>query len=291
MSGGYSVVLIGGVSVDETVQEHGTTRQLGGVVTYAGLTYRQAHLSTHIVTRLAESDVRILGALVDEGIEVVAGPSRDTTRFIDHVDGDARWEEIVKRAAPITLGGAADELVERADFIHLGPLHPFDIDSAVFEACGRSGVRVALDLQGYTRQLDGRRVSRSVSGPLEAALACSSVVKANAEELETILSYYGTKTERFMQCWSLSECIVTDGSRGGHVVVSDGGTVVYRAGCVDKVMDPTGAGDVFFAAYLIGRYVQGLQPEASSEEAAAVAARHVAGRFISREVLSLPATS
>jgi sugar/nucleoside kinase (ribokinase family) len=56
---------------------------------------------------------------------------------------------------------------------------------------------------------------------------------------------------------------------------------------VDQPVDPTGAGDVFFAAYTAARFLQRRTAAAASRHAARLSAEHIAGRYIPAERLDL----
>jgi len=66
-----------------------------------------------------------------------------------------------------------------------------------------------------------------------------------------------------------------------------GETVHYPAELVSQVVDSTGAGDVFFAAYLAKRYHEDESIAESSRHAASIAAAHVEGRYLPVDALDL----
>ncbi len=71
------------------------------------------------------------------------------------------------------------------------------------------------------------------------------------------------------------------------VTLPSGDVANYAASQVGRVADPTGASDVFFAAYLVRRLHEGQSIEASCRHAAEVAAQHVQGKYIPDDCLRL----
>ena len=70
-------------------------------------------------------------------------------------------------------------------------------------------------------------------------------------------------------------------------LIAPGEVVAYKAARVGQVVDPTGAGDVFFGAYLFSRLHERQSIRESCEHAALVAAQQVQGRYITQETLQL----
>lgn len=74
---------------------------------------------------------------------------------------------------------------------------------------------------------------------------------------------------------------------GGVIRTVAGHEVRFSAKEVQNVVDPTGAGDVFFATYLLERLRRESTVEQAAERAAAQAAAQVAGHFIRADELEL----
>ena len=146
---------------------------------------------------------------------------------------------------------------------------------------------MSLDLQGYVRQIAGERVGRGVSANLRAALRRAEFVKASADELAIVLDYFGRSLQALVEDYAIAEWIVTAGSRGGYVLERKGTRTEFASRQVAEVVDPTGAGDVFFATYLALRLQRGQAVSDSLQWAAERAARQVAGGFITPAILRL----
>ncbi len=87
--------------------------------------------------------------------------------------------------------------------------------------------------------------------------------------------------------FNISEIVVTSGEKGGYVLTESGEIVKYKANKGDTIIDTTGAGDVFFAAYLSARLYKKQTIEKSSCYASLIASRHVEGKYISENRLRL----
>ena len=280
-----SVAVVGPATIDRIVQDGKEVRKRGGVITYAGLTFAELGVETQVVTKLAAKDGIVLEPLRQRGIEVCAATSRATTCFVNYVDGDARRQELLAWA-----GAIGAEQLESAltgiELVHLGPLHPDDVGPDALDAIP-SACQVSLDLQGYVRQIQGKRIDQSVSANLRAALHRADFVKASAEELDLVLAHCGRPLQELVEDCAIAEWVVTAGSRGGWVLGHMGKRTKFASQQVAEVVDSTGAGDVFFATYLTFRHHRGQPVLDSLQWAAERAARQVGGSFIAPAILRL----
>jgi len=285
------VLIIGSATIDLVRQPHSSATKMGGVVTYGGLTFRKQGISTAVLTNLSARDASSFRTLYRGcGIDLDAGPSNATTTFVDHVEGDTRWQELLAVAVPITATQVVAATVG-ADHIHLGPLHPTDIHYNALTLLTGLGIPVSLDVQGYLRSPHLGRVEVMVSEHLPLALSASTYVKASRDELVTILNAGYLNDERFMHTFGIDELLITAGGRGGEILLASGERVRYDAALPAQVMDPTGAGDVFFAAYLGARLHDGRTVLDSCAIAATIAGQHVAGLYLTESCLALPESS
>lgn len=283
---GKSVAVIGSATVDEIIQGNSRSLQLGGVVTYAGLTFRRFGVDTLVVTNVAGEDRAILDALSREGIRLHTGSSSRTTRFVNRVEGDARTQELPQVAEPIRrkqIEGALKGLFH----VHIGALHPDDIDPKVFECIRTAGLFVSADIQGYVRFSDRGRVIQRVSDRAETVLRLVSVLKADEGELQALTNFFGIDAGRLIRQFEIEEILITAGSRGGYLLTKEEEVIPYGARTVRDPRSPVGAGDVFFAAYLAERYYGRRDVRTSLDSASEMAARQVEGHYIPPEVLAL----
>jgi sugar/nucleoside kinase (ribokinase family) len=278
--------VVGSTTVDKIVAGDQSYLKLGGVTTYAGITYRRHGIPTLIVSNLAERDFKVIKNLKTEKIEVFNEASDQTTHFVNYIQGDRRNQELLQQGSPI---GAEQiqAMIHRIDGLHLGPLHPLDIDPAAFNMLRKSNLPIFLDVQGYTRRVQNKKVYPSVSDHLTAGLLTAQIIKANGIEHQSILDFYQMNLSELMVRFKIEESVVTSGKNGGFVRTHNGKTFNYAAQPVNSAADSTGAGDVFFAAYLVSRFACQMHIPDACRYAARIAAQQVEGKFITINQLGL----
>jgi sugar/nucleoside kinase (ribokinase family) len=273
------VAVVGSTTIDRNVIGRAAYLKIGGVTTYAGLTYRRHGLPTWVVSNVAPPETWILERLAAEGIQVSGEPTAFTTRFVNRVHGGRRRQDVAALAAPVNDRPLA-AIEAQVDCIHLGPLHPEDIAAPVFARLCRSRALVVLDAQGLLRKIAGGRVAAAVSEHLAAALRAAVLVKSDEDELRLILRSFGKRAEDLMDRFAIAEWVATSGLHGGCIYSATEGIQRYSSEPVAAVVDPTGAGDVFLAAYTVARFRDRQTVAAAGRYAAKLAASHVAGRYL-----------
>jgi sugar/nucleoside kinase (ribokinase family) len=273
------LAVIGSTTIDLNLIDGRRFSKPGGVTTYAGITYRRHDLATWAVTNVAIEDRAIFDRLAGEGIRIVSGASDETTRFINRVDAGRRVQQLPARAAAITPAQVQSALAH-VDAVHLGPLHPGDIDPAVYRELSRSPLLVILDVQGLVRSGGRDRLTAGVADSLGEALTAAHIVKSDVQELHAITECYGSDLAKLIKDFAIREWLVTDGDQGGFVRDAHGTVHPYTAAEISAPQDPTGAGDVFLAAYVWARFSLGQAIPAAVRHAARKSAAQVAGRYI-----------
>jgi len=291
-----SVTVIGSITIDQIIMDDKSIEILGGVVTYAGLTFRKHDIPTHIVTNVAKEEKHILKNLGDKGIKVYYELSPKTTRFINYNKSNQRKQIIPAQADPIKEG-LVKKALPMANHIHLGPLHPWDIHPGTIaflknyleKTKKESKPLVTLDVQGYVREINNKVVRTLVSENLDAALWCSDIIKAEKKELKVIIEHFKTTPSQLINKYNIQELVITEGSKGGQILRPKANPISFRALPVKNFVDFTGAGDVFFAAYLIKHLFHGEEISPSCDYAAQIASLKIKGIYIPYSDLGLEA--
>jgi len=283
-----SVIIIGSTTIDEIHLPEKVLFKIGGVTVYSGMTYQNHGIHTTLITNIAVSHNNVLKNLLKENLSVSNGRTANTTHFIHHIDKkrDIIYQEIESQADPITFDHILKH-IRHDHVIHLGPLYPEDIETAHKKMADLKNQFICLDVQGLLRGINNKRIYPLVSDRLSDMLEMSTIVKANEIEHDLILRHYGQTVYEIMALFDINEWIVTAGNKGGFIYTLKGNQISYTADRTSRCIDPTGAGDVFFAAYLAKRLWDSKDINASARHAATIAAKHVAGKYIRLDQLKV----
>lgn len=273
------VAILGSVSIDTIeIPETPPFQKLGGVVIYGGLTWVQHGLKVDIFCNVSPKDQWILDFFQQHGLKWQGKLQGETTQFLNRIHEDSRVQEVKAIAEPIQE--IALPQLKETDLVYLGPLHPNDIHPDVVERLASTECRIALDIQGYTRKIENGKVLPQVWPDLERVLKRIHVLKADAFELELVLKAFGMDIHKFQTHFGIEEVIVTQGKNGGYWSDFSGKKIHYVPPHIVKKGDPTGAGDVFFSAYLWARLFQNQSVEKALAHGAIISIKQIQGNFI-----------
>lgn len=278
--------VVGSTTIDKIVTADQNYLKLGGVTTYAGLTYRRHGIPALIVSNLAGQDLKIRNKFKAERIGVFGQATDQTTHFVNYIQEPKRYQELPQQASPIGTE-PIQAIIDKVDGLHLGPLHPLDIEPAVLNLLCELNLPILLDVQGYTRVVKNKKIHPAISDHLSAGLTTAQIVKANGFEFQSILDFFQISLTELMNRFQIEEFVVTLGKNGGFVQIKGGNPVNYSAQAISFPVDPTGAGDVFFAAYVTSRFSNHLPIAEACRIAARIAARQVEGKYITNDQLDL----
>ena len=233
----------------------GRPPHVGGGPYHGARALQRLRVPARIVARCATAERdRLLPPLIRLGTPVRYVPGGSTATFGFTYDGDRRtmWMD---ELGDTWLPTEVPEL--RSRWIHIAPLSRGEWPVATVKALARRH-RVSFDGQGLVR--------RPQIGPLELdddfdreLLRYVWVLKLADEEADVIGD---------VRALGVREVVVTHGSRG---------STVYCGGVAEDVKahpldhDPTGAGDAFATAYIVGRNA-GFGPVGAARRATAVVA-------------------
>jgi sugar/nucleoside kinase (ribokinase family) len=223
-------LVVGHVAHDLT--PHGPL--LGGTAAYSALTARALGYRVGIVT--VSGPETSLAPLQD--IPVVSLESPNSTTFENIYTEHGRIQYLRAQATRIDLT-RVPEVWRRASIIHLGPIAN-EMDAFLPE--GFSTGLLGLTPQGWMRKWDEEgRVSRAEWTNADFAMARASAVVISREDVDgndEIIEHMAQQTR----------ILVVTENAAGAVLYWNGDRRRFRASQVTEV-DPTGAGDVFAAAF------------------------------------------
>ena len=247
----YDIVMIGHVSKDIIVDHGGSeSHVVGGPVVYSSASAVRSGARVLVVSRCAREDRGELDVIEENGAELVALSSAETTsiRNVYHTaDREKRTVTLLSRADPFT----ADEVPDVSTAIfHLAGLFVGELPDSIIEPLA-ARAPVALDAQGVLRaEEDGALLFRDWAGKRDY-LPLITYFKTDAAEAEILTGTDDRERAAAQLCdWGAREVMITHNS---EVIVGAGGRI-YRAPLTPKNLSGrTGRGDTCFAAYLARR--------------------------------------
>jgi len=226
----------------------------GGTALYAALTARRLGVDTGVITS-APPDVDT--ALLD-GARVHIVPSAQATIFENRYGPGGRVQYLHGRAAPIKPGDVPIAW-RAARILHLGPIAD-EVDPAIAALFSRA-LRAATPQGWVAARLAGAGLDVVIFSEEDVSAGQS----AGHETQEAIVDLY-REIARIV--------VLTRGARGATIYAGNG--VMHVPAYSAREVDPTGAGDVFAAAFLI-RYAAAKDLLGAARFAAAAAALEVEG--------------
>jgi sugar/nucleoside kinase (ribokinase family) len=259
------LAVVGNLSLDRV---DGAPPRVGGPPFHAARALRALAVPALVATKCAEPErALLLPPLLALGLPVEWRAGESTAAYEFSYDGDARAMRVDALGAPWTtedVAGWLGRALARVRWVHVGALARDEFAPETLEALrAGGGRRLSLDGQGVVRP--------ARTGPLELepdpdpeVLRHVSILKLSEEEAVALA---GRIDEHALDALGVSEVLVTLGSRGAMVL--ERRKLFHVPARPLSGIDPTGAGDAFAAAYLVGRS-RGYPPRASAARATSV---------------------
>jgi hypothetical protein len=213
---------------------------VGGTAAYAARTARALGCRVGVVTS-AHPGLELSAALLGSAIHCLPA---DTTTTFENLYTDAGRRQVVRSVAGRLDLSAVPQAWRRAPIAHLAPLIQ-EVDPSLVGAFPLSLVGVTP--QGWLRRLDARgAVSPCAWESAETVLRRATAVVLSVEDVggdEGLLATYAR--------WA--HILAVTRGRDGSTVTWAGETRHFPAPGVEEI-DPTGAGDVYAAAFFCRLY-------------------------------------
>jgi sugar/nucleoside kinase (ribokinase family) len=245
-------LIVGHVTVDQL----SPGSKLGGTATYSALTAARLGRRVGLLTSAA-FEPGLVDVLSD--VRVARVPAEETTRFVNEYTDGVRHQRVEAVAEMLSAKQLLREWRD-APIVHLAPV-AHELEGDFLNAFPKAFLGVTP--QGWMRAWDDDgHVSPTAWQNANAVLG-----RANA----VVLSVDDVADRADLETWSeRARVLVITHGRAGAVVYHAGGAGHSAAFLADREVDPTGAGDVFAAAFFI-RLAESGDPVASADFANCVA--------------------
>jgi len=232
---------------------------LGGSAAYVSFAVRCVDATVSVVSKVGgDFPEAYLWWLRQEGVDLsglVKVENAQTTRFELKYTSDLsdRALRLMSRAPPITIEDLPNNL--KAKVIHIAPIAG-EISYEVVEKLRNCAEVLSLDPHGLVRNFDSNGNVTFGSLKDKRILERVKTYKSSLKEIEAVtgLSDLGSAIKAVHE-YGVETVIVTLGTKGAVLSIEKS---VYKipAYMSEKVVDPTGAGDVFIGAFL-AEYTRG----------------------------------
>lgn len=247
------ICCIGHITLDKIVTPRKTTYMPGGTSYYFshGISHLKDTEHYQLVTALAPSEFKAVEDIRAKGIKVTVIPSRRTVYFENTYgdNQDNRCQRVLAKADPFTVEQLKNV---NAHIFHLGSLLADDFSLDVVKYLSTKGI-LAVDAQGYLREVRGERVYPVDWTEKVEALKYIDILKVNEHEMEVLTGYAEARPAALqLAAWGVKEVLITLGSLGSIICT---GNHFYKIPAYPpkEVVDATGCGDTYMTGYLYMR--------------------------------------
>lgn len=180
------ICCIGHITLDKIVTPRKTTYMPGGTSYYFshGISHLKDTKHYQLVTALAPNEFKAVEEIRAKGIKVTVIPSRRTVYFENRYgeNQDNRTQRVLAKADPFTV----EQLKNiNAHIFHLGSLLADDFSLDVVKYLSTKGI-LAVDAQGYLREVRDEKVYPTDWTDKTKALKYIDILKVNEHEMEVL---------------------------------------------------------------------------------------------------------
>jgi sugar/nucleoside kinase (ribokinase family) len=242
----------------------GAPPRAGGAVFYQARAFGRIAPGTdvHLVTRCAADDHDLLVPPLERfGLSLTWRRARETQTFSFHYEGERRVMEVGALGdpwSPDDIDGWVSDAMGDAPWVMIGALTRADFPPETLSALRTQGRQLLVDGQGFVRRGTLGSLVRDAHVPPEA-FASVRGLKLSESEARVLV---GSTEPDDLRRLCVPEVVVTRGSQGTLVVTAERAEHI-AATPIDGPVDPTGAGDTFWVAYLVARSNGALPVEAA----------------------------
>ena len=276
-----AIGIIGSLSEDVILFPHAKqhVKQVGGGIYYASLTLANLYAQVVAVPFLSKQDEAMLASFRHSSIELNPEWTTETTKYQTTYEDAAQTKQqrqLLKRAICAELSATTINRLLLSDGILITPLSPNELATSFYHELRKSTQgMIAIDVQGFTRgrKMDPPNVRECLANNVD-------IVKGDESELIMVAGRSNVKDAMVEICsWGAKEVLATAADQGAWLL-TNGRLEKIQPFNIENIVDATGCGDAFLAAYLLSR-VAGKTPKAAANYAAWVGAKNaeVSGPF------------
>jgi len=242
------IVFIGHISVDKVENVNGTNNQPGGAALYAAMAARTLSQNVTLISATGKDNpyLNVLNLLPYKDVKIYDAPS---TRF--HIRYDRRWEAHYLKAdhgagSRITSRRISDKWLRHKSIFHISPMRPANV-ARILDKIKQKSTETKVSVNTWIDYIKegprNRKILKDIALKADFFIVNDTEAKALAQT-DSISS-----AVRLLKAKCL---IVTLGNLGAIISGEDVDLQMVPALTLppDRIVDTTGAGDVWCGAFL-----------------------------------------
>jgi len=240
-------VFVGHISVDKVENVNGTRVQPGGAALYAAMAARTLSQNVTLISATGKDNqfLNVLNLLPYKDVKIYNAPS---TKF--HIKYDRRWEAHYLKAehgagSRITSRRISDRWLRHKSIFHISPMQPSKV-ARILDKIKQKSPETKVSVNTWIDYINegqkNRRILKEIATKADFFILSDAEVKALAQTDSIAIAVRLLRAKRL---------IVTLGIFGA--IISEDGDLKMVPGlnlASDKIVDTTGAGDVWCGAFL-----------------------------------------
>jgi sugar/nucleoside kinase (ribokinase family) len=242
------LVFVGHISVDKVENVNGTRTQPGGAALYAAMAARTLSPNVALISATGKDNqfLNVLNLLPYKDVKIYDAPS---TKF--HIRYDRRWEAHYLKAdhgagSRITSRRISDRWFRHKSIFHISPMQPSKV-ARILDKIKQKSPEAKVSVNTWIDYIREGRRNRSILKDI--ALKADFFIVNDTEVKALAQTDSISSAVRLLKAKNL---ILTLGDLGAIVNGEDVGLQLIHASTLppDKLVDTTGAGDVWCGAFL-----------------------------------------
>jgi sugar/nucleoside kinase (ribokinase family) len=242
------LVFVGHISVDKVENVNGTRVQPGGAALYAAMAARTLFPNVALISATGKDNkyLDVLNLLPYRDVKIYDAPS---TKF--HIKYDRRWEAHYLKAdhgagSRITSRRISDRWLRHKSIFHISPMHPSKVArilDKIKQKSPETKVSVSTWIDYVKEGRRNRRILKDIALKADFLIMSDTEVKALAQTDSISSAVRLLKAKRLIVTLGIFGAIISE--ENGDLRMVPGLNLAP-----DKLVDTTGAGDVWCGAFL-----------------------------------------
>ncbi len=262
-----TLVVIGPVTKDSVIIGDEESLNIGGATYFQSFVFEEFYKDYLAIVNCDDS--RLVRYFPDSAkVNVIKKENTHffVNRYPDKDNLDIRQQSSNFANIPIYPDDLENVLPEKIDAFVINPLNRHDFPHETMEYLKSFNVPIFLSLQGFLR-LEGDKVNDNYTIRLEGFSKLGAILSG----VDVIFLDEAEKNIMGIDC-DVGEMVITNGSNGSRIV-GDEEIRISAVEC-DNVVDTTGCGDTFMAAYIVQRLFH-KSPEIAGNFASLIASKKI----------------